>query len=109
MEEGSVRRSSPIYFSPIHRPSTNPYFAIDARAGHDFPAGCDDVGHFISIEIWGKTLRRKSEDHGKAAKEKQSSEDYDWRLLDERNVDLDKLVPLPDDVGFLFTLLDSVS
>jgi hypothetical protein len=54
VEEESARRSSPIYFSPVHSPSTNPYFAIDARAGHDFPSGCDDVGQFMKIEIWGK-------------------------------------------------------
>lgn len=95
VEEGPSRRPSPIYFSPVHKPSTNPYFGIDARAGHDFPSGCDDVGQFMKIEIWGKTSYPRN-----ATQRKLNNEDHDWRLLDEWDVDLDKLVPLSDDVRF---------
>jgi glycine/D-amino acid oxidase-like deaminating enzyme len=102
VEEESRRRSSPIYFSPIHKPSTSPFFAIDARAGHDIPSSCDDVGQSMKIEIWGKMSipRREGKSHEKAAQATSNNEDHDWRLLDDWDVDLDKLVLLPDEVRF---------
>lgn len=95
-EEESVRRATPIYFSPVHSPSTNPHFAIDARGGHDFPSGCDDVGQFVKVEAWGKmsVTDREGKLHEKAPQEKPND---DWRLLDDWDVDLGNLVLLPDD------------
>ena len=95
VEQVLVRRTSPIYFSPIHSPSTNPHFAIDTRGGHDFPSGCDDIGQCMKIEIWGKMSITHREG-------KPNNEDHDWRLLDDWDVDLDSLVFLPGDVRLHF-------
>ena len=101
VEQELVRRTSPIYFSPIHSPSTNPHFTIDTRGGHDFPSGCDDIGQCMKIEIWGKMsiTHREGKSQEKASP---GNEDHDWRLLDDWDIDLDSLVFLPGDVRLPF-------
>ena len=85
----------PVYFSPIHSPSTNPHFAIDVRGGHDFASGCDDVGQIVKVEAWGKMSITGRE--GKFHEASQEKPNDDWRLLNDWDVDLDNLVLLPDD------------
>jgi hypothetical protein len=98
--------ATPIFFSPIHRPSTNPFFPIDARSGQDFPQRSNTSGRFLKIEIWAKIpmhagheeagLHRKFQ-HGTPTTV--SEEPNDWKLLEQRDVDLNKLLPLPADVS----------
>lgn len=96
----------PNYFSPIHRPSTNPSFAIDARSKYEFADWTDTGGERLKIDIWGKveigwpgaenssgTLKGKEKEwlrdaHGRP----------EWKVLEQWNVNLADLVPLPDDV-----------
>ena len=93
----------PIYFSPIHRPSTNPYFPVDPRPGQDFPAYCDVGGQVLTVEIWGRMAmfhRRKGTVHEDPSQSEINCNN-EWRLLDDWDVDLVQLVPLPHDVRFL--------
>lgn len=87
---------SPIYFSSIHRPSTSPHYMIDTRLGslsHDSTSG-----KTFKIELWG---RATIPGHGSVFQDRVGREDsqVDWRIVDEWQVNLDKLVPLSDDVG----------
>ncbi|GBE78528.1 hypothetical protein SCP_0114170 [Sparassis crispa] len=45
---------APDYLSPIHRPSTNPYFQLDARSGFEFASSADVSGTRMHIEVWGR-------------------------------------------------------
>ncbi|KAF8973835.1 hypothetical protein BDZ97DRAFT_1912290 [Flammula alnicola] len=105
MEKVVTNKSeSPVYFSPIHRPSTNPFFPIDARSGRDFPQWSDTSGHSLKIEVWGKVaVRGRREEwalHGRQHQTEPPIDDdaHDWKLLDERDINLNKLIPLPDDL-----------
>ncbi|KAF8060977.1 hypothetical protein FPV67DRAFT_1512344 [Lyophyllum atratum] len=103
----SLRRSSPPesetlipdYFSPIHRPSTHPYFAIDTRS-NDFAEGIDYSGHKMKIEVWGRVGSGWRESVSGKGKEKEvvTGEDpgLQWKILEERNVDLRDLVPISE-------------
>ncbi|PPQ67414.1 hypothetical protein CVT25_005993 [Psilocybe cyanescens] len=89
----------PVYFSPIHRPSTNPFFPIDARSPRDFPPPCDVSGQRLRIEVWGKAthdLPRRG--HHQATLSSLDNEHHGWTLLDEWDFELNQLLPLPDDV-----------
>ncbi|KII86321.1 hypothetical protein PLICRDRAFT_93773 [Plicaturopsis crispa FD-325 SS-3] len=96
--------SIPNYLSPIHRPSTNPTFPVDARAGYDFAEWTDLSGDQLRVEIWGKTRAWEGPPSPSVkGKEKQIEahlgDEDDWRVLDEWNIHLDQLVPLPEDLA----------
>ncbi|KAF9535777.1 hypothetical protein CPB83DRAFT_842312 [Crepidotus variabilis] len=92
--------ASPVYFSPIHRVSTNPSFAIDPQPG-SFPLNCNSSGKDFKVELWGKsasqaqTNAHRPEDIGRV---KADDERSDWKILEEWRVNLDGLVPLPEDL-----------
>ncbi|GLB36563.1 putative vacuolar sorting 38 and autophagy-related subunit 14 [Lyophyllum shimeji] len=91
----------PNYFSPIHRPSTHPYFPIDTRSCDGFIEGTDCSGHKLKVEVWGRVASRWKElsISGKG-KEKAvvTSEDTgaEWKILEEWDVDLRDLVTMSD-------------
>lgn len=101
---------TPNYFSPVHRPSTHPHFPIDFRSNlEDGSANCS--GQKMKIEVWGKVgadLRVESvQGKGKdKAVEGHDDSGKEWKILDEWDVDLGDLIPLPADVRSFLHLQD---
>ncbi|KAG5654280.1 hypothetical protein H0H81_005129 [Sphagnurus paluster] len=94
-----LEASIPNYFSPIHRPSTNPYFVIDAHSNRDFTEGTDCSGHKMKIEVWGRVgcgWRGNVTGKGKEKEVDSLEADMDWKILEERDVDLRDLIPLSE-------------
>jgi hypothetical protein len=96
----------PDYISPIHRPSTNPLFPIDARAGYEYGPWIDPSGQKLKVELWGKVredwrnpepVPGKGKEKEKACEPGEDAEN-EWRVLEEWNLDLGQLLPLSDDV-----------
>ncbi|KAF7986225.1 hypothetical protein HWV62_38673 [Athelia sp. TMB] len=95
--------SVPDYISPIHRPSTNPFFAIDAKPGSELASQANLSGQRVHVECWGKVGSDWSSaeeiQRGKG-KSKITSEELEskenWKVLEEWNVNLADLMPLPD-------------
>ena len=88
----------PVYFSPIHRPSTNPLFTIDTRSNQaDWP---DTSGQNLKVEVWGKMPIQVEHPPMRLDEIERLPEDryFNWKLLDEWNVNLDRLARLPNDV-----------
>ena len=102
----------PNYLSQIHRPSTNPSFSLDAGLGCDFAEWTDLSADRLKIELWGKVGVGWRGDSSASAntkgKEKEkdredndgegTAEDTDWKILEEWNINLADLVPVPADV-----------
>ncbi|CAA7260021.1 unnamed protein product [Cyclocybe aegerita] len=92
----------PVYFSPIHRPSTNPFFPLDPRSGRDIPSRCNVSGQIFKVEAWVRTsLPRRGDEEEKRSHSKEfisGDSAPDWKLLGEWEIDLNKLIALPDDL-----------
>ncbi|KAG6918677.1 hypothetical protein DXG01_012495 [Tephrocybe rancida] len=89
----------PQYFSPIHRPSTHPHFAIDASPSSNIGVGTDCSGSKLKIEVWGKVgpdWNPKVSGKGKERKVNKADVHVEWKILQERDIDLRDLVPLSD-------------
>ena len=88
----------PVYFSPIHRPSTNPLFPIDTRSNQ--ADWSDTSGQNLKVEVWGKMPVPVQHTSTRLEEIERLPEDrnFSWKLLDEWNVDLDRLARLPNDV-----------
>ena len=93
---------SPIYFSPIHRPSTNPLFPIDTRPNW---AHWPDSGQNLKVEVWGKMPIQIEHSPMRLDEVERLPENrnYSWKLLDEWIVNLDRLARLPNDVQIVFS------
>lgn len=94
---------SPVYFSPIHRPSTNPLFPIDIRSNQvHWP---DTSGQNLKVEVWGKMPIRIEHPATRLDEVERQPEDrnFSWKLLDEWNVNLGRLARLPNDVQTIFS------
>ncbi|KAJ7037533.1 hypothetical protein C8F04DRAFT_1092784 [Mycena alexandri] len=106
----------PDYISPIHRPSTNPLFALDTRTGSQAQAQSgpwvDPSGTKLRVELWGKVgqdWRNPNPEPTPSGKGKEkervaAAEDADadeWKVLEEWSLDLGQLVALPDDADSL--------
>jgi UV radiation resistance-associated gene protein len=98
----------PNYLSPIHRPSTNPSFSIDAHSRHEFAEWTDMSAEKLKVEVWGK-VESGWQSHGHlSGKGKEKERDHsnpeeggaDWKVLEEWNIDLGDLVCLPEDASF---------
>ncbi|KAJ7785736.1 hypothetical protein B0H16DRAFT_1753588 [Mycena metata] len=100
----------PDYISPIHRPSTNPLFALDTRTGSQAQAQSgpwvDPSGTKLRVELWGKVgqdWRNPNSEPAASGKGKEKERmvaepDADeWKVLEEWSLDLGQLVALPDD------------
>ncbi|KAI6010183.1 hypothetical protein EDC04DRAFT_2610324 [Pisolithus marmoratus] len=90
-------RQVPNYISPIHPPSTNPIFAVDSGSS-EFTQDTDLSSDTVKMELWAKTDEGSLPSNSKG-KQKELSNQSDlspqWKLLDEWNVVLSDLVPLP--------------
>ncbi|KAF7306451.1 hypothetical protein MIND_00436300 [Mycena indigotica] len=90
-------QSVPDYFSPIHRPSTNPSFPVDTRSwgreGHTTNPG----GRKFKVELWGEVGQDVLPVLGKGKEKETQESDTDWRLIEEWTVDLGQLLLLSDE------------
>jgi UV radiation resistance-associated gene protein len=99
--------SIPNYLSGIHRPSTNPSFSLDPRSGYEFAEWTDLSANKLKIEVWGKVgarWRQGSVDRNEKGKGKEVDHDAreaesEWKVLEEWNVSLADLQPLPQNVS----------
>jgi hypothetical protein len=88
---------------------------MDPRSKHEFAEWTDLSGEKLKVEIWGKVgldwhgvedvdVTLNSKGKGKE-KEKERPEDEsdnpEWKVLEEWNINLADLVPLPEDVSSL--------
>lgn len=91
---------TPDYLSPIHRPSTNPLFTIDAKGGIDFAPQADLSGHTMKVEIWGRVfMPLPIKGKGKEREDTAAHidvEEQEWKILETWDVDLNNLIPLQD-------------
>lgn len=97
---------TPKYLSPPHRPSTNPLFHFDARFDLDFLSWTDTCGHVLKLEIWGKIPTHRPQDVRTNEQRPSGSvsfddEAFEWKMLDDWDVDLQDLIPLSDEVRSL--------
>ncbi|KAG5715908.1 UV radiation resistance-associated gene protein [Termitomyces sp. T112] len=86
----------PHYFSPIHRPSTNPRFTIDTTSNRTLLEGADCNGSRLKIEVWGNVGPGWYHKLSRKGKEKEVDLEREWKILQERDFDLRELVPIPD-------------
>ncbi|OAX43649.1 hypothetical protein K503DRAFT_814528, partial [Rhizopogon vinicolor AM-OR11-026] len=95
-------RTVPNYISPIHQPSTNPSFMIDAQSSFEFAPWTDLSADTIKIELWAKTCQHPAVGaplDSKGKRKEMSETDCDdqgteWSILEQWNVTLADLVPL---------------
>ena len=101
----------PNHLSAIHRPSTNPSFPINIQLKSDFGEWTDVSGQKLHLEIWGKvgsywpgaegTDENKGKGKGKGKQVNQEINQRDWKVLEQWDIDLQELVPLPTEVSTL--------
>ncbi|KZT67671.1 hypothetical protein DAEQUDRAFT_812727 [Daedalea quercina L-15889] len=97
----------PDYISPIHWPSTNPTFQMDARSKGEFAAEADLSGSKMRVEVWGRVKHglgwasaREGDAKGKGkAMDRGEEDDMEWKVLEGWDIDLMDLVPLPDNLA----------
>lgn len=93
-------RTVPNYISPIHQPSTNPSFVIDARSEFEFAPWTDLSADTMKIELMAKTCRLGGAPLGGKGKQKEmlvtdpTREGPEWTVLEQWNVTPADLVPL---------------
>ncbi|KAF9072674.1 hypothetical protein BDP27DRAFT_1319788 [Rhodocollybia butyracea] len=92
----STSTSVPSYLSPIHQPSTNPTFSFDPKS--EFASWTDFRAVKLKIGLWAK-VGSSSSGHingkGKGKEQSLSGQTPEWQALEEWNVDLNELIPLP--------------
>jgi hypothetical protein len=88
---------SPVYFSPIHRPSTNPLFPIDTRTNQAH--WLDSSGQDLKVEVWGKMPIQIEHPPTRQPEDR----NFSWKLLDDWDVNLNQLARLPHDVRTVFS------
>lgn len=101
----------PDFLSPVHRPSTNPAFSIDARETLDFASTTDLRGSRMTVEIWGKVADLTSPRHKGKGKERAhctenteiGQQGHEWKVLEHWDVNLNELIPLPEDVCVFYS------
>ncbi|KIK97882.1 hypothetical protein PAXRUDRAFT_824462 [Paxillus rubicundulus Ve08.2h10] len=93
----------PNYISPIHRPSTNPIYGLDAQSKSDFAESTDLSADTLRIQLWAKVDVSEAQRTSGSGKGKQkesagtgsSAHSIGWKVLEEWNFVLLDLIPLP--------------
>ncbi|PPQ98918.1 hypothetical protein CVT24_003549 [Panaeolus cyanescens] len=88
-----------VYCSRTHRPSTNPIFSLDFTSnGTSSCAGA--TAHHFTVEIWGREPSHSTKENNQADHRPRpldySLQDDDWRKLDSWDIDLRRLIPVPE-------------
>lgn len=94
------------YISPVHRPSTNPTFSFDANGLDGNPLTF--VGHKLGLEVWGRPEVRNNaslRDKGKDKERVSNVTPAEWKVIESWFIDLDKLIPLTEEVRVLHSAL----
>ncbi|KAJ4499319.1 UV radiation resistance protein and autophagy-related subunit 14-domain-containing protein [Lentinula lateritia] len=94
-----VQPSVPAYFSPIHQPSTNPSFFFDPTS--EFASWTDFSAVKLKVELWAKIGNDSGPVNGKGKERERPRETRnlnipEWQVLEEWDVDLNELTPLPN-------------
>lgn len=88
-----------VYCSRTHRPSTNPIFPFDFNS-QSTSSLAGFTGHRLIVEIWGRDAGQFiKEDYRTDHRPRPLGYDLhqsDWRKLDDWDVDLRRLVPVPE-------------
>ena len=103
-------RPAPNFISAIHKPSTNPCFALDID---DFSKWTDPSATNVTVQLWAKLRPDLPSVLDNDREKERASDDVDtcesqWRMAGKWDICLDDLVPLPDEVSF-FNLGESFS
>ncbi|KAF8845490.1 hypothetical protein BDN67DRAFT_920108 [Paxillus ammoniavirescens] len=93
----------PNYISPIHCPSTNPIYGLDALSKSDFAEPTDLSADRLRIQLWAKADVSEAQRTSGTGKGKQkesagtgsSAQGIGWKVLEEWNFVLLDLIPLP--------------
>lgn len=90
----------PDFMSPIHRPSTNPYFELDPQGGFEFAPDTDLRSSRIIVELWGRPHSQVKKGKGKERADTAGilTKEREWRVLQVWDFDLNDLSPLPAEV-----------
>ncbi|KAG9314722.1 hypothetical protein JVU11DRAFT_5531 [Chiua virens] len=98
--EAIVFPNVPNYISPIHRPSTNPLYSLDATSKSDFSEDTNLSADRVRIQLWtkfdpsalppgnGKGKQKNSDDAGGASGSPR------WKVLEEWEFYFSDLIPL---------------
>ena len=95
----------PNYISPIHRPSTNPSYTLDASSQSDFSEHTNLSADRLRIQLWAKVGLNAMDSRNAKGKQKDSdgsgsaSGSSRWKMLEEWDFSLSDLIPLSPEVG----------
>ena len=92
-------RNVPNFISGIHRPSTNPDFALDYN---DFSKWADPSATHMTVRLWAKLPSDSRNVLGNEKGKDKVSEDISdpqWRMAGKWDICLADLVPVPDEVS----------
>jgi hypothetical protein len=102
VRENSETRPVPNFISAIHKPSTNPRFALDID---DFSKWTDPSATNVTVQLWAKLRPDSPSVLGHDKGKERMADDVDtcetqWRMAGKWDICLDNLAPLPDEVSF---------
>ena len=92
-------RNVPNFISGIHRPSTNPDFALDFN---DYSKWSDPSATHMTVRLWARLPPDSPNILGKEKGKDKMSEDISdpqWRMAGKWDICLADLVPVPDEVS----------
>lgn len=103
--EVSVFPKVPNYIAPIHRPSTNPFYSLDASSQSDFSEHTNLSANKLRIQLWAKVDLDAMHSGNAKGKQKVSddtggtSRSLRWKMLEQWDFCLSDLIPLSPEVG----------
>ena len=95
----------PNYISPIHRPSTNPLYSLDASSRSEFSEHTNLSADRLRIQLWAKVDLNVMHLGNVKGKQKDNDDTGDtsgsprWKVLEEWDFSLSDLIPLSPEVG----------
>ena len=103
--EAPVFPKVPNYISPIHRPSTNPLYSLDASSQSDFAEHTNLGAGRLRIQLWAKVDSNTVHLGNAKGKQKESDDTGGasgsalWKVLEEWDFSLSDLIPLSPEVS----------
>ena len=103
--EAPVFPKVPNYISPIHRPSTNPLYTLDASSQCDFSDHTNLSADRLKLQLWAK-VDPNARQLGNAKGKQKDNDDGGgasgsprWKVLEEWAFSFSDLIPLSPEVG----------